>query len=704
MSFVVGVDAPEQSPAQLSPPAFSSSITDSPTNYGHASHSDSFALVVDSSHSSSSESQGSNSPPTHSIASNSQSRDSPVTDYLAGMDITRSRSEFAPLIHSMDDFEREIVLMQTQNDISKVACDRIFTILQRNAAVLSLHLRQWDRSFKTARKHVVKLTPPCHITVLCRNSEGDNISLGPRKSYPKTEIARRKLKVIYDLYESRLVDIIAFHCRLHEYSCDPNQFLQFDLGLDGVPESASGGRSLDVLTIRFCHCRSVYTLGVFRPASSGYGHADSVLLKSFIAEYKQLIDGNLVSYQSVRLRYVICDAPKRAKVMSLQSHSGYYSCQYCEVKGQYGSRSVFFPPITHGEPLPPRRTVQTLNAAINALQATDNPDGGHRKGIKGPSLLSAIPHFNCLTCLPQERMHLIDLGVCRRLCKLMFVCPGMTNRFPVRERPVSVAPLNRGLRNVRTFSEASRRMRPFRYGYWKSEEFRNLYMFLWPLVAECLKPAVREVWLLFVFIMRGLFVCEPNFIQDHAHLLPSWHAKFCKVFHKHASSYNIHAFLHVGELRALGPLTSTSAVPHECHYHDMKRHFKPGTSSVGMQAIHDCAVRQLGSHTCRRKISIGPYAGGKTDDGLVFLNNGRLLRVTRVISETQFEGYELKVEPTNFQLMNLDFKTVGAYRLQNPQPIDRTRRIVFGMSEIVGKGVLVRNHVSLLTLDFLRER
>ncbi|RXG51063.1 hypothetical protein Avbf_16038, partial [Armadillidium vulgare] len=41
--------------------------------------------------------------------------------------------------------------------------------------------------------------------------------------------------------------------------------------------------------------------------------------------------------------YCVADAPAKAKILNFINHSGYYSCNYCEIHGIYESNAVRFP-------------------------------------------------------------------------------------------------------------------------------------------------------------------------------------------------------------------------------------------------------------------------------------------------------------------------------------------------------------------------
>ncbi len=235
----------------------------------------------------------------------------------------------------------------------------------------------------------------------------------------------------------------------------------------------------------------------------------------------------------------------------------------------------------------------------------------------------------------------------------------------------------------------------------KTFKSRNLYLVFWPLIADALEPAPRSVWIHFVFLMRGLTTREHGFITSRQ--VRDWIRRFAAVYGDSACGYNIHALSHICHLRSLGPLTDSSAVALECHYADMKRRFTSGTPSTGLQAMQDCCVRNLGGHTCVRSISIRPATKStRCDDSLVFLRGSGLVRVVREREDGQFEGHVIRCEPTNHPVPDLDFTQVHSYRLA--PPTSGSRSCTFTKSDVVGKGCIVREYVSMVPLNVLRER
>ena len=393
-----------------------------------------------------------------------------ATDYLAGRNLATSNRSHVAQCNNMSEFEREMVRLQTENEMSKSACQRLFEVLQGNSNMLAEKLPDWKGSFKSARRRVLALIPAVSITVV-GTDDGMPVELGPYSAYPKKLVEDRDIQVRYTLFTCKLVDVIALHAHIHGTEGDISKVWSIDIGLDGVPESVSGGVSIDVLTVRFAGCRSVYSLAVLRPRRTGLNICDSVTIKKALDEYEALQEGTVKGVNRVALRFVICDAPKRARLLAQKSHSGYSSCQHCHVKGKYVDGAVCFPPEPeHGLSEP--RTKATFEECADQAARDGASDC---RGIKGSSLLRRITGFDYVANVVHDRMHLCDLGACRQLVRHMF---GGRIGAPTKRsaqqmfRPVSAAGYDAGARLVKVPSEFSRRTRDLNYGSWKAEEYR----------------------------------------------------------------------------------------------------------------------------------------------------------------------------------------------------------------------------------------
>ncbi|CAN7974710.1 unnamed protein product [Ixodes persulcatus] len=125
-------------------------------------------------------------------------------------------------------------------------------------------------------------------------------------------------------------------------------------------------------------------------------------LEPLVAELKEVLDkGISVSGKtiSVTVKGIICDAPARAFIFKTKGHTGYSGCPKCTVEGSFGAKMHF--PTTVATP----RTDHSFRSQV---------DSDHHLGT---SVLTNLP-IDCIKCVPLDPMHLVYLGVTRKLVNL----------------------------------------------------------------------------------------------------------------------------------------------------------------------------------------------------------------------------------------------------------------------------------------------
>ena len=100
---------------------------------------------------------------------------------------------------------------------------------------------------------------------------------------------------------------------------------------------------------------------------------------------------------SVKLKALICDAPARELVKCVVGHTGYHSCERCNVRGEWEGRVVF---NIHGEY--EYRTRERFNAMAY-----------YPEHQKGEAPLVRLQYFDPVSDVVLDYMHLVCLGFVR---------------------------------------------------------------------------------------------------------------------------------------------------------------------------------------------------------------------------------------------------------------------------------------------------
>ena len=131
----------------------------------------------------------------------------------------------------------------------------------------------------------------------------------------------------------------------------------------------------------------------------------------------------------------------------------------------------------------PLRTLNKIHDITMAIITGQNSDAESEElsreekvGIVGPSVLFHQPHFNMINNLPAEYMHLVALGVVKRLLELTFKLREV--RPKLSKRPLTHPKyFNEKIRDIRVPREFSRRCRQLDLSIMKAQELRNILLF-----------------------------------------------------------------------------------------------------------------------------------------------------------------------------------------------------------------------------------
>ena len=482
-------------------------------------------------------------------------------------------------------------------------------------------------------------------------------------------------------YYVDLGEVMEFHKSLHEEEVS----IEADFSLDGVPESKNSGRSVDILSVQFLGCKNVYTIAILQPLGD-----DPVDTEEILANFLQDVPGT-----RFQLRRGISDAPMRSKLRCTMRFNAIYGCDYCfapKVKQKYPASTQNAAPRTHDNHMEIVRMIESEGGVY-----TDY-DAKVVLGVKSRSpLIDAFPNFNIIDDIPAEKMHLVDLGLIRKLVGMTFF--QNTPKGDLKFRRTKMFVLNAELRKIKSITDFSRRIRDCDLGIWKAQEYRNMVLCLWPAVVKTCASECKHVWLLTVFLVRA--TCLPDDIYQRIktavnlkELLEQWYIKYQNVYTTSNCVYTIHMFSHLLRIRELGPLTDNSATRFEDHYAFLKRNYHAGTDSTGLQAIRNSYLAIKSGHKCKKYMRISARETSKIDDRYVFTKNESIVRLQSVENGTAV-GHVMKTELGYYAIPGLNFNEVLVYKLAKNQR--KLQKVELNTSEIIGKCILVDDVVSVAT-------
>ena len=305
--------------------------------------------------------------------------------------------------------------------------------------------------------------------------------------------------------------------KLHESKCrNTERDRPVQISCDGVSECKSNLHSLDVYSVRFKNCRTVYPHTIIRPMPK-YAVDSNKYLSNFISD---------MEINNCIIKAFIGDNPKRAKARAALHHASSFACEYCfskastftigqnqitikkkdledqkmsvlnriarlqeqetydeeELNGlklvldnicnslkeiNKKKKQLVWPSNTmNGEP----RTKEKILDIVRKIQSGEPLTKDEKKGIVGESPFLHLEYFDIVRDIPAEYLHCSCLGVVKRLLSLTFNVginrPRITNR-----KLTSPSVFNSLMLNIKVVHEFSRRARCLDFSVLKGQEF-----------------------------------------------------------------------------------------------------------------------------------------------------------------------------------------------------------------------------------------
>lgn len=180
--------------------------------------------------------------------------------------------------------------------------------------------------------------------------------------------------------------------------------LKIAVNIDGLPLSKSSQQQFWPILGSLIPYGNVFMIGLYY----GYEKPKDIndFLKDFVNEATEIC-GNGININgrqiACRIEALICDTPAKSFVLCVKGHAGYSSCTKCITEGERIENRLCFPQID-----------APLRSDDDFIQKVD--DSYHKQDTTC-SLLN-IPYFKPVTNVPLDYMHLICLGIMRKLLNL----------------------------------------------------------------------------------------------------------------------------------------------------------------------------------------------------------------------------------------------------------------------------------------------
>ncbi|KAM0735062.1 hypothetical protein ACS0PU_011175 [Formica fusca] len=392
---------------------------------------------------------------------------------------------------------------------------------------------------------------------------------------PRTQTLRVVVPGIY--YHFGLRNVISDALTLQKDNID---CVKITINIDGLPLSKSSQQQFWPILGSVLPYNNVFIIGIYygneKPADA------NGFIQDFINEAIQICENDIyIDNRNIqcRIEALICDAPAKAFVLCIKGHSGYSSCTKCIIEGEYIKNRICFP-----------QTDAPLRTDEDFMQKVD--DNYHNPDVTC-SLLQ-IPHFKPVTNVPLDYMHLVCLGIMR---KLMYLWLDGDLHYRVQHRAVKEIS-TRLLTQLKPSipSEFARKPRGIDcIRLWKATEYRLILLYTGPLAFKSiLKNKVYTHFMIFHVIIRIMSSKVLHEYLSYAQeLILFFIEMFIKLYGTHNVSHNVHNLIHlVEDVRKFGSLDNFSAFKFENYMQTLKKLLRKSEKPL-QQVVRRCTEKEI---------------------------------------------------------------------------------------------------------------
>lgn len=397
---------------------------------------------------------------------------------------------------------------------------------------------------KWAVENKVTLSAINQLLAILVESKPDDFHILPRDartflSTPKLTITRKVDPGEYYHFgiQKSLEDLFKKHCR------KPTDPIQIGINIDGLPIAKSSNSQF--YPILGLESKDVFLIGLYH----GYEKPKNFnqFLSDFIEEAIQLTNNGVELFGQIynfKITKFLFDAVAKASILAIKGHAGYSSCTKCAQHGESIQDRVCFPLLTFE-----KRTHESF------VQQSD--DGHH----SGHSMLLDIPNIDIIADVPLDYMHLVLLGVVKKLLCGLWCYGPPPHKFSsimftrISELLMSMIPFipSNFARMPRSLKEVKR---------WKATEFRQFLLYTGPVVLMNILPKKKYQHFLILSISIRILLSEKllSIYLDYAEKLLICFVKSTKhIYGSHLLTHNFHNLLHlVDDVRKFGVLDNFS--------------------------------------------------------------------------------------------------------------------------------------------------
>lgn len=186
-------------------------------------------------------------------------------------------------------------------------------------------------------------------------------------------------------------------------------------------------------------------------------------------------------------------------------------------------------------------------------------------------MIATLPNFDVVNSFSLDYMHLVCLGVVRKLFLLWIKGP-VNVRYPSWK----IKEISNSLENLKNIMSCEFARKPRKLDEicrWKATEFRTFLLYVGKFVTKSILK--EEHWKHFFSLNLAMMILiSPDYekyISLARLLLNNFVSKFEIIYGRHLMSHNVHGLIHLCDYDQFGPLDNVSAFPFENYMGSLKK-------------------------------------------------------------------------------------------------------------------------------------
>ena len=265
----------------------------------------------------------------------------------------------------------------------------------------------------------------------------------------------------------------------------------------------------------------------------------------------------------------ICvDSGARGQVQGLNTHSGYYSCNWCEIPGEYHTNKVVFP-------FPEIPCMKRTHESIveHARECLGNQRLAYVFGVQYLSSVARVPKFDLVSGMVLDYPHNMLFGLARTMLEEWLT---NTSRGSYIGAPDDILELDTKIMKLTPPIEVRKAVRKISdRAYWSMREFENwILTYSIPVLTGILPLRYLEHW---SYLVQAMFLlCRQKMSRQDIEAGHKLSLRFGRdaeyIYGKSFMTYNLHIFCqHIAEnVVRWGPLFGVNTYCYEAGNKDLK--------------------------------------------------------------------------------------------------------------------------------------